>query len=91
VTEDVVDIFEAVEVEEQHGERLARPACRQDLRLELFAEMTTIRQPRQMVETCLPGEFHFDRLAFRDVAAADDDAADRGICYPIAQHDVDDA
>ncbi len=77
VAEAVVDLLEAVEVEQEHGKRLARDrserasACSSSV-----AEQRAVRQAREAVVERLPDELLLERDPLADVARVQHDAAD---------------
>ena len=79
VTERVVDNLEVVEVQEQHGERLAVLAPPPERVLDAIAEQRPVREVGNRIVEGLIGELLLELLALGDVAQVDDDPADCGV------------
>ena len=68
VTEGVVDVLEAIEIQQQHGHLLARPLRVLDRLLDPVVEQGAIGQPGQRVVQRHALELGFLELAFGDIA-----------------------
>ena len=68
VTERVVDVLEAIEIQQQHGHLLARPLRVFDRLLDPVVEQGAIGQPGQRVVQRHALELGFLQLAFGDIA-----------------------
>ena len=76
MAEAVVDLLEAVEVDEQHRERVARPLGPRERLVEPVAEQRAVGEPGEAVVERLPGQLLLEPHALGDVAGVEDDAAD---------------
>ena len=76
VTKAVVHLLEAVEVDEEDGNELARPLGTSEGLIEPITEQGSIRQAREVVVERLVRQLLFELDSFRDVSRVENDATD---------------
>ena len=84
VPEAVVHSLEAVDVDDQHAERPARPRRERDRLVEAVAEQGPVRHSREAVVVGLVGELLLEPHAFGDVAGVHHDAAHMAVVAQVA-------
>ena len=73
MAERVVDVLEAIEIHEQHGQLLAPLLCPPDFAIDPLQEREPVGQAGQAVDIGQAGHPGLGRLAFGDVARQDDE------------------
>ncbi len=88
--EAVVDLLEAVEVEEAHRQPLAAGADTTGVGVQQpVVEQRPVRKPGQRVVQRLADQAVLERLPLADVAHRDDDAADVGVGAQVVAEGLD--
>src|SRR2546426_585007 len=76
VDEAVVHLLEAIEVDEEDGNKLVGAFGTSESLIESITKQSSIRQTRQVVVECLVCQLLFELDSFRDVSRIENDATD---------------
>ncbi len=89
VAEAVVDRLEAVEVEEEQGDRRVVRSHGEQRLADAGTHPCAVREAGQLVAEGELGQPVLEQLALADVAGVDDDAADDRVVEPVGEHRLD--